>query len=445
MTNQLFDKLKLSNVKNIQDILTLDEIDSLAEEINVYKAELDAQNEELLESQQQLISFNEGYKILFEFSPIPYIVIDKNLHIIRYNTMAIRDLELNNLNLNQSIFLLFSPKEQNDFYFWMNNEEYQNNHKVFEVVINKKEKIFKSYSINRNELPNGHILLSFTDISKELEYHKKILELEKEKRNNEEIIFQKSKLESMGELLENIAHQWRQPLNMISLLGSKTQFALMNVDSIETFNTLNNEINQDIQNIIETTPFLSKTIETFRSFILKESESKMINYDISNVLNEFLLLSSDSFSKSNTKIELLNQKPTFADLNKNLFFNILFILINNSKDIFVEKNIEKGKVFIDFKEKEHYITFKVYDNGGGISQENITKVLDPYFTTKFKHQGTGIGLYMAQKIITSVFNGRINVSNYEYEIEGESNKGACFTIVIPQKQNSSLDIGEYYI
>ena len=180
MTKQLFDKLKLNGGRNIKDILTPEEINSLAEEISVYKAELDDQNEELIESQQELMSANEGYKILFEASPIPYIIVDKNLHVLRYNYKSIDELKLNNLNLNQSIFLLFSPKEQNDISLWLNTQKYLDEHITLNVTLSKKEKIFKTYSINGNELPNGHILLSFTDISKELEYHNKILELEKQ-------------------------------------------------------------------------------------------------------------------------------------------------------------------------------------------------------------------------------------------------------------------------
>ncbi|RXJ96791.1 hypothetical protein CRU94_01390 [Arcobacter sp. AHV-9/2010] len=249
----------------------------------------------------------------------------------------------------------------------------------------------------------------------------KKIEEEVEKRIiYEKDIMQKNRLASMGEMLDNIAHQWRQPLMKISAI-------LLNTDrNIELKNYDEKYLKQKLEDISNTVFFMSNTIDTFREFLNPNKARE--NFEISQALEKSLKVLN--ISLKDIKINL-NKKEIYIDAYESEFMQVIISILSNSIEIFKERDkyrYLKKEINIDIYENINSIFVEIEDSAGGIDDDNIEKIFDPYFTTKHKIGGTGMGLYIAKIIMQSSFFGDIKVEN--------SNFGAKFIL------NITKEIGE---
>ena len=239
-----------------------------------------------------------------------------------------------------------------------------------------------------------------------------------------------SKLASMGEMIGNIAHQWRQPLSLISTIasGMKVQIEFGQFDE--------KNIIPDMDNIIKQTTYLSNTIDDFRNFIKNSNEKGEVQ--ISNIINKTLSILNPSIVNHNIKMILNTKDDIKIDGYENQLIQALINIINNAKDAIKEnvKNSEDKLIFIETKNKQDGFVLKIKDNAGGIPENIIGKVFEPYFTTKHKSIGTGIGLSIAHQIITEHHTAHIIASNETYEYENKTFTGACFTIIFNNNKES---------
>ncbi len=231
-----------------------------------------------------------------------------------------------------------------------------------------------------------------------------------------------SKLASMGEMIGNIAHQWRQPLSLISTIASgikvQIEFGLFN----------EKDVIPNMNNIIQQTTYLSNTIDDFRNFIKNSNEKGEVL--ISNVIKKALSILNAS-AVNNNIIIILNTKEDVSILGyENQLIQALINILNNAKDALKEnvKNSEDRLIFIETENIQDSFVLKIKDNAGGIPQNIIDKIFEPYFTTKHQSIGTGIGLSITHQIITNHHNANIFASNETYEYENKTYTGACFTI-----------------
>ncbi len=286
--------------------------------------------------------------------------------------------------------------------------------------------IIKTRVTNARGEVKGLIGLSL-DMSEQLETERQLESINRtlEKRVADEIelnrqkdnmLFQQQKLAAMGEMISNIAHQWRQPLNTLGLLLTDLSFKMMKhrdiADSCE-FENFSDRSNEIIQ-------YLSDTIDDFRFFYREDGdENRFCIHDVEHSLEHLV------------KHSLLNSKVLFmtefekAELQgyKNNLKQVLINLYTNANNAIMQHNVREGKIWSKgFIEGNHYL-IQVEDNGGGIDDEIIDKVFEPYFTTKHKSQGTGLGLYMTRQIVENKFHGTITVKN--------GVDGACFIIKLP--------------
>ncbi len=228
---------------------------------------------------------------------------------------------------------------------------------------------------------------------------------------------------SMGEMIGNIAHQWRQPIAIISM-WSNNLIADIDMEEIDSKN-----FKKYANNINKQTTHLSQTIDDFRNFFIPNKEKS--RFTIGSSIDKTMNLLIASFNThdievikniENIEIEALENELTQAFLN----------IIKNAKDILVTLPKESRKlIFIDVYQKNSSILIEIKDSGGGIKKDIIDKIFEPYFTTKHQSLGTGIGLYMTESIITKHLNGKIAAINTEYEYEGIKYMGAKFIIEIP--------------
>ena len=223
-------------------------------------------------------------------------------------------------------------------------------------------------------------------------------------------------------LLENIAHQWRQPLSVISTAATG---AKLNKD----FGTLSDENFYETMDIINNTAqHLSNTINDFRNFFNNEKETT--TFDI-NIPFEKVLYLMGSKLKNRNIIIVKNTQEIYISGFINEFIQVLLNIINNTLDAFEENNIENKFIFIDSYKENNLLILKIKDSAGGIKEDIIDRIFEPYFTTKHKSQGTGIGLYMSMEIIKKHMNGNITISNQEYTYNNINCKGAEFKIELP--------------
>lgn len=243
-------------------------------------------------------------------------------------------------------------------------------------------------------------------------------ELEKN-REKEHLLFQQSRLASMGEMIGYIAHQWRQPLNTIGLvltnISDAYQFGELDEAYLTEQVTVGNRLVQQ----------MSSTIDDFRRFFRPSVEQE--RFAVAAVLQKSLELVEASFQNHGYTVELKvdGDGEIFGFVNE--LQQVVVNLLNNAQDIFQERQVVAGKVVVEVSRNGAALLIAVRDNGGGIPEEIIHKVFDPYFTTRVS--GTGIGLYMAKIIVEKHMGGRIEAGNH--------GAGAEFTITFPMAQDGA--------
>ncbi len=251
----------------------------------------------------------------------------------------------------------------------------------------------------------------------------KIVSESRKNIKNEKQLSEQSKMVSMGEMIGNIAHQWRQPLSVISTAatGMKIQKEFGILEDIQFIEYCDN-INTNAQ-------YLSKTIDDFQDFI-KGDRTKDI-FNLTDNINTFLILVKGSIKNNHINIILDLEENININGYKNELSQCLINIFNNAKDILVENEINNKLIFISTTIKEKKVIIKIKDNAGGIPENVLPKVFEPYFTTKHKTQGTGLGLNMTYNLIVDGMNGSIVAANDSYEYNNKSYTGALFTIVLP--------------
>lgn len=228
----------------------------------------------------------------------------------------------------------------------------------------------------------------------------KRLKIQKEQELERQFLIQKSKLSSMGEMMGAIAHQWRQPLNALSIniqnLDDDFDEGLVDKPFIDDFIARNQQ----------TIRFMSKTIDDFRSFFKIDKEKKA--FSALDAINETLSLQREQFKNLKIYVEVKGEDHQLNGF-KGEFQQVLLNIINNAKDAILEQKREEGKILIVLGEK----SISIEDNGGGVKEEIMERMFEPYFTTKDQGEGTGIGLYMSKMIVEKNMGWRLEAQNIE--------------------------------
>ena len=243
-----------------------------------------------------------------------------------------------------------------------------------------------------------------------------------EMKHREKLLFQQSKMASMGEMIDNIAHQWRQPLSLISTISTGLEIK-MQLDVLDKENS-----QKDLKKINNTVQHLSQTIDDFRDFF--KSDKSLVTFSVLESVKKNLFLLDAIFSDNAIGIVFEKSEDVKIDNYENEFTQALINIFYNAKDAMEEMNTKK-LIFINMEVHKNNIEIKIRDNAGGIDPSIIESIFEPYFTTKHKSQGTGIGLYMTHQIIESHMKGSISVENITYVYENIKYTGAEFTLKLP--------------
>ncbi|AZL53532.1 sensor histidine kinase [Aliarcobacter skirrowii] len=271
---------------------------------------------------------------------------------------------------------------------------------------------FKDFYIQQNYFDLVLIVFAIEAMLFTISVAYKYNDLKRQNKEFEKLILQQSKFVKSGEMIANITHQFRQPLNNISyiLINLKTRFENNRLDK-EFFDRKVNQANEQLN-------FLSKTIDDFKEFYIQDKQKEIFLVKDS-IFNAISILSAD-LKKHNIKLDL--EFKTFEDIKvfgvKHELSQVILSIVLNSIDIL--KNIENPEIFIKVSSSSAEVIIDIVDNGGGVKIKNLKKIFDPYFSTK--KDGTGIGLYLSKIIIEDSFLGKLEVENEK--------DGAKFSIFI---------------
>ena len=250
---------------------------------------------------------------------------------------------------------------------------------------------------------------------------KKSVELYKDK---EKQFFEQLKMAQMGELIGNIAHQWRQPLSVISTAASGMKIK-------KELDILTNEdFFHCTDSILGNVTFLSNTIDEFRDYIKESHREKQII--IQDRVKMAFKIVETSYSIENIKIieDIIDKEPIKFKLILGELLQVIIAILNNAREVLATKNsLEKWVKYSIYKDK-YSVIITIEDNGGGIKEDIIDKIFNPYFTTKHQTQGTGIGLYSSYDIVVNHLGGTLSVENSEF--------GAKFFIKLPLNIDYSI-------
>ncbi len=251
----------------------------------------------------------------------------------------------------------------------------------------------------------------------------------KKSRDKDQIMFQQARLASMGEMIGNIAHQWRQPLNALTIL-------IQSFATKQMIGTLTEEfVEKQVEEGVKIAKSMSQTLEDFRNFY-KPNRKKEV-FSIKQAVENAYMFVKPFCAKEGIDVRIECHKDIQIMGYQNEFTQVILNLFNNARDNFKERDIENKKILIKIERKTTPmpIAFIIFiDNGGGIDPKIIDRVFEPYFTTKHQSAGTGIGLYMSKQIIEMQMEGKIIVKNTTRKFEdGISYKCAQFIIAIPIK------------
>jgi len=247
-------------------------------------------------------------------------------------------------------------------------------------------------------------------------------------RQKDQIMFRQSRLAAMGEMVGNIAHQWRQPLNAIVLIIQSFQMKKMLGKLDDEF------IDAQVDEGIKLATSMSRTIDDFRNFFKPNKIEE--NFSAKKAIKESIDLVNHYYEKLDIKMNLICEEDFETLGYPNEFSQVMMNLFSNSKDVLKERENQKKyiEVIVKVDKKSNRGKISVIDNGGGVPVEVIDRMFDPYFTTKHQSSGTGIGLYMSKEIIEKQMSGKIDVENIFHKfLEDEEvyERCACINIVMP--------------
>ncbi|MFA6192217.1 MAG: ATP-binding protein [Sulfurimonas sp.] len=243
-------------------------------------------------------------------------------------------------------------------------------------------------------------------------------------KNNEKTVcmLQQSRFAQMGEMISMIAHQWRQPLASISAV-SGTLFL-----DVVTDNYNKDFFEERLNAISELSQHLSQTIDDFRDFFKKDKIIEKAN--LSDIVNSCLQIIDSSLKNKNINVAININENFFIESYLNELKQVILNIFKNAEDALMEKRNEEACIWLSGYQKESNAYIVIEDNAGGVPENIISKVFDPYFTSKTKKDGTGLGLYMSKIIIEEHCGGILTLNN--------TKEGACFTIILPIKHEEIL-------
>jgi len=392
-------------------------INMLQEAVTMLQKEISERiksEEALMQSQEALSNSSKEMYDLYNHAPCGYHSLDANGSIVRIN-----DTELNWLGYSRDEIVgvkkftdLITQEGIGIFNETFPKLKIEGSVNDIEQVFVRKDGTLLPVVLNATAIydNNGKYLMSRSTVFDMTE----LKQTEEKLRQKDRMMMQQSRQAAMGEMIGNIAHQWRQPLNTLGLLIQQLPCFYDTPDFTREF------INSNTDESMKLIEHMSQTIDDFRNFFRPDREKT--SFDIKKLILKTISLIEASFISQNISITKKLEDELFVSGYPNEFSQVLLTILNNAREAFAGRKTKKAGVTIKSFREGDRVVVTVSDNAGGILEQNIDKIFEPYFTTKGSGGGTGIGLYMSKTIIQNNMNGSLTARN--------TDKGAEFRIEI---------------
>lgn len=406
----------------------------LVQELEVHQIELEMQNTELRQARDEVETALEMYTDLYDFSPAGYFTLDQD-GVIRAANLSGATL----LGIERSLLLgrhfgsFVSDEARQLFAEFLGKLCVGQGKESCEVSLTRKGNPPLFLYIEATAFESGEeCRIAVIDITerrraedalsekrRELEEINSSLELRiahalDDLRQSDQMLILRDRQAVMGEMINNIAHQWRQPLNTLGLMVQQLPLYYGSAEFNSEFLEENTEKSMDL------IMHMSRTIDDFRNFF--RSDKQAVTFGVNKVIARTLPLIDKSFQEQQIKITLDPEGDPMINGYPNEYAQVLLNILMNARDALVELNPDDPLISIRTFTEEGKTVVTVTDNAGGIADDIIDRLFDPYFTTKGPDKGTGIGLFMSRTIIEKSMGGKLTVRN--------SGSGAEFRIAV---------------
>jgi len=369
-----------------------------------------------IRAKTKLAYIEHEYKNIFEFANVG---------------LLIRDINGLTLNVNDKLVKLLGYKDKADFigkpcqdFSLKKNEE---DFKLFlnKLKDNKTGSFFDELKLQKKDASfiDAFVTTSSFKVDKDLMYIiTSVVDITLMK-NKDRVLTKQAKMAAMGEMIENIAHQWKQPLSNANALHLNMSMDFNNKTLSEK------KFNKYLLDMEDINMYLSSTVNDFSNFLNKNKKTQRLNFQ--ELLEKTISMSKVILLKNDIKFILKIKNNLIINSYPSELMQVLFILINNSNEAFLEKDTLNKTIIVSLNSKNNEIHLTFSDNGGGIENCNINNIFNLYFSTKEEHIGFGLGLFIAKSIIEKTFNGKLLAENI--------NSGVLFTLKLPISVNSTIE------
>lgn len=411
-----------------------DDSQRLLHELQVHQVELEMQNAELRRSRHETETALEKYTELYEFAPVGYFTLSRTGIVKAVNLAGACLIGVERSRLINLRFGPFVVSEQRQFFSDFLEKIFAGRRtESCEIALTSETNSPSYVQIEAIAFGDGQQChVAVIDItgrryaeedlaSKQLELEvlnaslgERITQSVDDLRKMDQILILQDRRAVMGEMINNIAHQWRQPLNVLGLY-------LQELPIVYNTSKFNREyLESSVENSMKMILHMSETIDDFRNFF--RTDKAKVMFSVEQMIQKTLSLVTESFKDQQIRIVVNNNGHHKISGYPNEYGQVLLNILMNARDALVGKNVDNARITICAREQENRSVVTITDNGGGIEKDIMDRLFDPYFTTKALDKGTGIGLFMSKTIIEKNMGGKLTVKN--------SDGGAEFRVVI---------------
>ena len=409
----------------------------LVHELGVHQIELEMQNAELRlarDAREEVETALDKYTDLYDFAPVGYFTLDREGAISAANLRGASLLGIERARLLGRRFGLFVADVARPLFaefigkvFASQGKEscevtltIEGNHPLIvliEAMAYASVKVCRIAVIDITERRSAEEAL--TEKQREIEELNRSLEVRiaqavDDLRQKDQMLILQDRMAIMGEMINNIAHQWRQPLNSLGLLIQQLPYFYDSAEFSREF------LEKNTGKSMKVIQHMSQTIEDFRNFFKPDKEK--VTFGVNQVIGHTLSLVEQSFHDQHIDIALQTEGDPKVNGYPNEYAQVLLNILMNARDALVGQNVKDGRISIQSFAEGFTTVVTITDNAGGIAEEIMDKLFDSYFTTKAPDIGTGIGLFMSKTIIEKNMGGKLTVHN--------SGSGAAFRIEV---------------
>ena len=401
---------ELLRAQTMEARLPLTDVESqrLIHELEVHQIELEMQNAQIRQARDDLETLLDNYTDLYEFAPISYFTLDQDGVIRAVNFTGAALLGIERFQLIGRRFQSFVVNETSTvFSDFLVNAFMSKAKEVCELMLVKMGNIPFFVQIEGVVSASAkECRIMATDISE-----RKLAE--EELRLRDRMIMQQSRQAALGEMIGNIAHHWRQPLNAVGLI---IQELLMSSES----GGLNaDHVKESVDNAMRIIFSMSQTLNNFRNFYAPDKEKSRFN--LNRVVAETVSFIEESLKEDRITIDVKSAGDLLVEGYPHEYSQALLNILFNARDALSERVNGNARITVSSFTEEGKRVVTITDNGGGIKQEVMERIFEPYFTTKDNGNATGLGLFMAKTVIEKNMGGRLTARNVaggaEFRIE----------------------------